>query len=175
MDGHPDRLQRPQQTFQPVGQLQGGGGVGQQEGAGDQHQDAHHHKDGVDNALPGDVEDPEGHQRLAGGVEDVQQGGEHQDEHHRLHAPQQGLELDGGRRHHPRQHRQQDAVGHQPLGQEQGHDVAGHGGELGPGVQAVDGGFPREILAQGDISECHYTPSFRWRAASTASRAWGMV
>ena len=174
MDGDAELFQRPQQGLQPVGEGQGGGGVGEQEGAGDEHDDADHHKKGVDNAFAGDGEDPEGRQGLAGGVEDVEHGGEHQDKHHRLEPPQQGLRLDGGHLHHSRQGQEQNGVGDKPLAQKQGYDVADHGDQLGPWVQAVDGGVPWEVLAQGDVAQGHHrTPFSSEEACSIPNSAGG--
>ena len=151
-----DFFQRTQQGFQCVGEGQGRGGVGQQEGAGHQQHDTHHHKKGVKDALPGDFKDPEsGNDVLPGIVESIENGGEHQQEHHRLHPPQDGFGGDGGQLYRPGQYQEHQGISHPPLGQEQRHDITHHADELGAGIQAVDNGLSREILAQSDVFQRH--------------------
>ena len=51
MDGEPHFFQGAQQPLQPIGEGDGGGGIGQQEGAGDEHEDPRHHEAGPPDAL----------------------------------------------------------------------------------------------------------------------------
>ena len=77
MDGDLDLFQGIHQRLQTIGEQDGGGGVSEQEGARDEHHDAHHHEEGIEYALQGDGQHPDFHQnRFAGGVEQVQNGGE---------------------------------------------------------------------------------------------------
>ena len=156
MDRHMDLFQRAQQVLQPVGEQDGGGGVGQQEGAGNEHQDADHHEESVEHALQRDGEDPEADQhRVPRRVEQVEDGGEDDDEHHRLHAPENGLHRHLGDGDGHGQQQEHDAVSDKGLGQEQGHDIQHHRDQLGAGVQAVDDGIAGEVLPQRDILQSH--------------------
>ena len=145
-------FQRVQQAFQAVSQGDGGGGVGQQEGAGNQHQDPAGHKDGPLQAVVGDGQLPETHQHPARiRIEQVQHAGENQNHDQRLHAPDNGFGRDPGDGDGRQQEGKHHPVGHPALGAEQGHDVNHHGNQLGSGVQPVNDGTSGEILAQGNV------------------------
>ena len=98
MDGQPELFQRPQQALQGVGKEDGGGGIGQQEGAGDKHHDPQDHEEGGADPLPVDLEDPEGHQGLplSRGIEKVEDSGEDDDKQDGLHASDQDPEAHMG-------------------------------------------------------------------------------
>ena len=146
-----------------VGEHDGGGGVGEQEGAGDEEGDAQHHEEGGPQPLHRDFQKlplPDG---VAGGVEDVEHGGEHDDEQNGLHAPEDVPGVDPGDGDAGAQHGKEDGVGHPALGGKEGHDIEDGEQELGPGVQPVDDGIAGEILSQGDVLEGHQTAPFRVR------------
>ena len=148
MDRHLDLLQRIQQRLQTVRQGDGRGGVGQQEGAGDQHQDPGHHENGPLKAAQSDGNDPEVHQHGAFlGEEQIQNTGKYQDQHQRLHAPDNGFYRDGGDFDGDDQEHQHNPIAAPALCQKQCHDVHHQHDQLGSGIQPVDNGIAREILA----------------------------
>ena len=158
-----DLLEGTQQLFQAVGEHDGGGGVGEHEGAGDEEGDAQHHEEGGPQPLHRDFQElplPDG---VAGGVEDVEHGGEDDDEEDGFHAPEDGLGPDLGDGDAGAQGQEEDGVGRSALGGEEGHDVEDGKEQLGPGGQPVDDGIAGEILPQGDVLEGHYTAPFRAR------------
>ena len=161
-------LQRAEQDLEPVRQGHGAGGVGEQEGAADEHQYADDHHHGALDALGGYGEYPPVHERhTAGGVEQVQHAREADYENQRLHALEQraGLyfrDVYDGRRH-DYHHAVAQVV---PRGEERG-DEDDDPDELRARVQAVDYGVPREVLAEGYVLQHCGTPSAR---PSTASR-----
>ena len=151
MHRHLDLLQGVQELLQPIGEGDGRGGIGEHKGASQKHGDSQHHKQGVENTLPGDGEDPEGHQGRPLGIEEVEQAGEQNDKEQRLHALQNHLELDFRERHHRGQRGKDQGVGHHALGAEERHDIDDDQDELGAGIQPVDNGISREKLPQGDV------------------------
>ena len=84
MHRHMNLLQRPHQPLQAVGQGNGRGGIGEQEGARDEHDDSCHHQHRIFDAFFRDLELPELHQHVALGVEHIEDGGKHDDDNHRL-------------------------------------------------------------------------------------------
>ena len=152
MDRHLDDLQRIHQAFQPVRQGDGRGGVGQQEGRGDQHQNTHQHKGRTLRAAGGDGNAPEIHQHPAVLVKkQIQHAGENKDHHQRLHAPDDGFSRNGGNFDYCQQEQEQHAVGYPPGGNEKRHHVYDQNNELRSGVEAVNDGIAREILAEGNV------------------------
>ena len=162
MDGQLQLFQGREQPLQSVGEADGAGGIGQQEGAHDQHDDPQHHGDGGADALKGDVaQQPHVRHRRAAGEEQVHDGGEGHDDIHRLQATGQGPVVDLGGEDAHRQHRRHQRVGQYALGVEQRHDIQDHAQQLGAGVQPVDDGIAGEILAQRDILQHTAQPPFR--------------
>ena len=86
MHRHMNLLQGTQQPLQTVGQGNGRGGIGEQEGARDEHDDSCHHQHRIADAVIGNFELPHLHQHIALGVEHIEDGGKHDDENHRLDA-----------------------------------------------------------------------------------------
>ena len=165
-----DFFQSAQQALQPVGEADGAGGVGHQERAHDQQHDPQHHEHGVLQTLRGDPQEAQLCQDvLSRREEQVQNAGEHDDEHHRLQPPHQGFDPYSGDADTHCQHRRQNAVGQQALGAEQRHDVKDHQQDLRPGVQAVGHGVAGEKLAQGDVLQHPVSPLLS--ASSSRSRA----
>ena len=80
MDGEAQLFQRRHQPLQPVGELKGGGGIGQQERAAHQQHDPQHHQHRPAQALLRDAEDPPLGDHPPGEVEEVQKGREGDDE-----------------------------------------------------------------------------------------------
>ena len=152
MDRHMDLFQRAHQTLQPIGQGDGRRGIGQQEGAGNQHQDPARHKDSPLQSVGGNGQLPQPDQYPAGiGVKEVQHTGKDQDHNQGLHALDNGFGRDPGDPDGCQQKRQHHTVGDPALGAEQGNNIEHHRNQLGPGVQTVDKGGAGEILAQSDI------------------------
>ena len=90
MDGQAQLFQRRQQTLQPVRQGDGAGGIGQQEGAHDEHHNAQDHVDGGAQTLLGDMaQQPACSQRRAAGEKQVHNGREGHDDVNGLQAPGQ--------------------------------------------------------------------------------------
>ena len=148
MDGYFQFFQRPQQTLQAVRQPDGRGGVGQQEGARDEQHDPQDHEEGRVEAAGGDVQKLplEEHGALAG-IEQVQNACKNQDEDDRFHALEQCLETHLGHCHAIGQKEHHQAVADKGFGQEEGDDEEHHHHQFGAGVQSVDEGITREILA----------------------------
>ena len=170
-----DALEGPQELLQAVGEHNGRGGIGQQEGAGDEEGETEHHKEGGPEALHCDPQEIPLPQNRAGSVENIEQGGEHDDEQDWPHAPEEGRRADLGHGSAGGQHQKEHGIAHRPPGQKEGDDIEDGAQELGPGVQPVDGGVSREILPQSDVTQGHQTAPFRRRKSRTASRACGMV
>ena len=151
--------------LQRVGKADGTGGIGQEEGPHDQHDDPQHHGDGRADALVGDVaQQPHVRHRRAAGEEQVHDGGEGHDDIDRLQAAGQGFIVNFGDQDAGGQHHRHDGVGQHAFGVEQGHDIQDHAQKLGAGIQPVDQGIAREILAEGDILQHTPRPPFRARS-----------
>ena len=156
MDGNTELFQGREQALDAVGEQDGGGGIGQQEGARNEHHNADHHEKGGAHALQRDGEHPDLEQHmLAGGVEEVEYRGEHKDEHHWLQSTHDGLDRYSGDADERGQNSEQKAVGHETFCHEQGHDIQGNAQNLGAGVHAVQGGIAGEVLAQGNVFQRH--------------------
>ena len=156
--------------LQGVGQADGAGGIGQKEGAHDQHDDPQHHGDGGADALVGDVaQEPHIRHRRAAGEEQVHDGGEGHDDIDRLQTAGQGLIVYLGDEDAGDQHHRHDGVGQDALGVEQGHDIQDHAQQLGAGIQPVDQGIAGEILAQGDVLQHTVLPPFRARSCARSA------
>ena len=174
MDGDPNLFEGAQQLFQAVGEHDGRGGIGEQEGAGDEKGDAQDHEESGPQTLHGDLQKLPLPNGVAGSVEDIEDGGEHDDEKDRLHATQNGLEVHFGDGDGAGQYRQKEPIGQKSLGGEEGHDIEHHEEQLGPGVQLVDDGGAREVLAQCNVLQRHYLAPFRARQSRTAALACSM-
>ena len=74
------------QPLDTVGEGDGGGGVGEEGGSGDEADDAHRHKDSGVDSLPGDFDNPPLPQDLSIHKEHIQHRGEDDDGNHRLQA-----------------------------------------------------------------------------------------
>ena len=145
-------FQGTHQALKTVGQADGRGGIGQQEGAGNQHQDSAHHEYRPFQALGGDGKRPQPQNHLAAiGVKQVQYAGEDYDNDQRLHAPDNGFQRNPGNPDAAQQEHKHQTVGQPASRDKQGHDVEYRHHQLGSGVQPVNHGIPREILAQGNI------------------------
>ena len=133
MNGELDLFQGIQQALQTVGQGDGRGGIGQQEGAGDQQHDAQDHLRRPLHSLPGqgeteDVDDLMG----AGGEEQVQNARKRHDHHDGLQTTGDGFEGDGRNFNAHRQESDDQAVGQPARSQKQRHDVDHDHKELAP-------------------------------------------
>ena len=170
MHRHAELLERAEQVLQPVGQADGAGGIGQQEGAHDEQRDAQHHGDGGDHALARDVEDPELRDDGAGGVEEVQHRGEGDDEQHRLEAAEERPRAHLRDAHGDDQRQDQHAVGNGALCQKDGYDIKNGRQQLGARVEPVGERVAWEILAEGDVLQ-HTAPPFRSASSAAFSSA----
>ena len=167
MDGNLDLLQRIEQQLQSVGQCDGAGGVGQEEGAGDEQHDAQDHFHGARDALPCDY--PARDYRRALRVENVQRGGQHDDEQHRL-QPLEYRRRFYLRQRHARSRRQHHRdVRHPAVRLEQRDDVQHDKYQLRARVQPVDYSVSWEVLAEGDVLQHMSTPFSSSSAAFSCS------
>ena len=145
-------LQGPQQRLQAVGEGNGRRGIGQQEGAGNQHDDPGGHKNCRPDPLPGDGDAPKpGQHMVAAGVKQIQHRRQNHNDHNGLHAPQNGLGPNPGQSHRHHQKRQHQAVAHPAASHKQGHNIQYRHQELRPRVQPMYHGFAWEKLTQGNI------------------------
>ncbi len=155
MNGKANLLQGPQQPFQAVGEKDGGGGVSQEQGTGDEQEDTQHHEDGLPNALLGDFENAKLPQHRTGGIKQVQDGGEGHDEQYRLQTLEESLALDAGDGDQEQHQHHQQPIGDHKFTQEDGDDKKQGEQQFRPGVQPVEDGVSWEVLPQGDIFQCH--------------------
>ena len=88
----------------------------------------------------------EEHGALAG-IEQVQNACKDQDEDDRFHALEQGLQPHLGHHDAIGQKEHHEAVADEGFGQEEGDDEEHHHHQFGAGIQSVDEGITREILA----------------------------
>ena len=145
-------LQGIQQRFQTVGKGNGGGGIGQQKCAGDQHYDPGAHKQGGLYPLPGDGQAPEANQYMfAPCVKQIQHSRKYDHNDHGFQAPEHRLRPDTGKGDTHHQKSKDDAIGNPSLGNKQGHNIQHRHQQLGPGIQPVHHRFAREVLAQGNV------------------------
>ena len=145
-------LQGGQQTFQPVRQGDGRGGIGQQEGAGDQHKDTPDHEESALQPLGGNGQGTQAHQlHAAVGIENVQDRRKDQDEYQRLHSPHNGFWGNGGNFDTHQQEHQHQRIGDPVLGDKQRYDVHHSQNQLGSRIHPMNGGVAGEKLPQGDI------------------------
>ena len=162
-------FQGAQKALQAVRQGDGGRGIGQQEGAGNQHQNAARHKDRPLQALCGDGQLPELHQHHAAiGIEQIQHASEHQNDYQRLHARYNGLGRDLRHRDGKNQKAQHHPIGNPALGQKQRHNIENYAQQLRAGIQAVNHRGSGEILPQGNVFQHMPFPSFSRRSSATA-------
>ena len=152
-------VQGTQQRLDGVGQDDGAGGVGQKACPRDQGRHPDAHDDGIPDALGVDGEKAPAEQglALAADKKHVQHGCEQDDGQDRLEAAPDHLEGDPGHAVHRPQ--EQDRQGQpQRVGRSEQHRDIGDGqDQLEPRVKAVDQAVPREVLADGDVTD--HTPA----------------
>ena len=152
MNRNPDFFQRVHQTLQAIRQRDGRSRIGQQEGAGDQHQNTSHHKNGTLHALGGNGQAAQPNQnRTTIGVKQIQNTREQQNEHNRLHAADDGFWRDCGYLNGNQQKCQHNRIGNPAGCHKQRHDVHNQNNQLGTGIQTVNGRISREILPQCNV------------------------
>ena len=166
-------FQGTHQGFQSVRKRNGRSGIGQQEGAGNQHQDSGYHENGAFYTVHGNHNAPPLYQHPAfPGKEQVQHTGKHQNHNQGFHAAQNGFQRDGGSANDARQENKHHAIGNPALREKKGNDINHHDNQLRPGIQPVNGRISREKLSEGNVFQHGFIPSF---SCFRTFMAWSMV
>ena len=124
-----------------------------------------------------DPDDPESHQGLsgAGGIDQVEYGGEDHNEEHRLHPAEHRLKAHTGDEDGDDEAQRQQGIAQGIPCHKEGYDVEDCQQDLCAGIQPVEEGIAGEVLSQGNILEGHYIAPFLLNADRKASLACSTV